>query len=90
MNQRRDLESFYRKLFGKQMVSPTITYDKRKTYIPIRINDLKFQVDYVTPEKNFEGNVLAPTDTDLYDIILKHKEIKMVSDGRGINGIEVF
>ena len=61
-----------------------------KTYYPIQIIDSRFQVDYVTPKeiKPFEEYDENPFITKLYVIIIKHREIKKVSDGNNISGIE--
>ena len=56
-----------------------------KTFNPIQVIDLKFQIDYITRKKEQEN---TPENTNLYIIFIKHKEIKMVSDGNKITGNE--
>ena len=62
-----------------------------KNYYPIQIIDLRFQVDHISPNKirlfqEYDDN---PTNTNLYTTLIKHREIKMISDGNKIIGDEV-
>ena len=63
-----------------------------KTFYPIQVIDLRFQIDYVTPKKNrlVEEYENAPENTNFYVILLKHREINIVSDGNKITGIELI
>ena len=63
-----------------------------KTFYPIQIIDLRFQIDYVTPQKIrlFEEYENAPDNTIIYVILIKHREINMVSDGNKITGIDLI
>ena len=63
-----------------------------KTFYPIQIIDLRFQIDHVTPKKIrlFEEYEDAPDNTNLFVILIKHREINMVSDGNKITGIELI
>ena len=62
-----------------------------KTFYPIHVFDLKFQFANITPTKIrlFEEYENAPDNTNLYVLLIKRKEIKMVSDGNKITGIEL-
>ena len=51
LDQNRDLKLFYKEYVGKPMFSPLITYDKMKDCYPFQINDLRFQVDHLSPKK---------------------------------------
>ena len=63
-----------------------------KTFYPIQVIDLKFQIDYIAPKKIslFEEYEDAPENTKLYVILIKYREINMVSDGNKITGIELI
>ena len=63
-----------------------------KTFYPIQVVDLRFQHVYITPKRKryFEKYGTAPDHTNLYVILIKHNEIKMVSDGNKITGIELI
>ena len=54
-----------------------------KTFYPIQVIDLRYQNDYVTPKKIrlFMEYENAPENTSFYVILIKHREINMVSDG---------
>ena len=74
LNQYIYVELFYEEYVGEQLLSFTVTYDKMNTYYPI-----------LQRLEEYDEN---PTDTILYVILIKHGEIKMVSDGIKISGIE--
>ena len=61
-----------------------------KTFYLIQVVDLRFQIHYITPKKItlFEEYENAPENTNLYVILMKHREINMVSDGNKKTGIE--
>ena len=91
LEQYKDLKLFYNEYVGDQLLSPTIAYDKMKTYYPIQIIDLRFQVDHIFPKKFrlFEEYDPNPVNTNLYVILIKHREFKMISDGYKIISVEV-
>ena len=91
LDQYRDIKLFYREYVGDQLLSPNISYDKMKNYYPIQIIDLRFQVDHISPKKfrHFEECDDNPTNTNLYIFLIKHREIKMISDGTKIISVEV-
>ena len=62
-----------------------------KTFYPIQVIDLRFKIDYITPKKirllqEYEN---APENTNFHVILIKQREINMVSDGNKITGIEL-
>ena len=63
-----------------------------KAFYPIQVNDLRFQIDYITPKeiRLFEDFENAPENTNSYVILIKHRESKMVSDGNKITGTELI
>ena len=91
LEQYKDIKLFYKKYFGDQLLSPIITYNKMKDYYPIQTIDLRFQVDHISPKKTrlFEEYNLNPANTNLYVILIKHREIKMISDGNKIISVEI-
>ena len=62
-----------------------------KTYYPIQLIDLRFQVDYITPKKIelFDEYDENPNDANLRVKLVKHRENKVVSDGNKISAISV-
>ena len=63
-----------------------------KTYYPIQIIDLPIQIDHISPKKNrlFEKYDENPVNNILFVILIKHREIKMISDGSKILRVEVI
>ena len=91
LDQYRDLKLIYKEYVGDQLLSPIISYEKMKKYYPIQIIDPRFQVDHISPKKirlfeEYDDNL---TNTILDDILIKHREIKMISDGNKIISVEV-
>ena len=74
------------------MLHPFISYLDIKTFYPNQVIDLEFQIDYITPKKNrlFEGYENTPENTNLYVILIKHRQINLVSDGNKNTGIELI
>ena len=63
-----------------------------KDYYPSEIIDLGFQVDHKSPKINrfFQVYDDNPLNTILYEILIKHREIKMISDGSKSFSVEVI
>ena len=62
-----------------------------KNIILFKYLHLRFQVGHISPKKiglveEFDDN---PTYTNLYIILIKHREIKLISDGNNIISAEV-
>ena len=91
LDQYRDLKKIYEEYNGESLLHPFISYLDMKTFYPIQVIDLRFQVDYITSKKIrlFEEYENAPENTNSYVILIKHREINMVSDGNRITGIEL-
>ena len=73
-------------------MNPFIKYDDVKNIYPIQVIDLRFQVDYINPKKIqlFEEYRADPANARLYLILIRHREIKMISDGNKITEIQVI
>ena len=54
-----------------------------KNFYPIQVIDLKFQVDHITPKKLqlFEEFCEDPDNERLFIILIRHRQIEMISDG---------
>ena len=63
-----------------------------KTYYPIQVIDLRFQVDYLTPKKIwlFEEYDEKPTNIKLYVKLSEHREIKNASGRKQIVELNLF
>ena len=73
-------------------MNPFIKYDDVKNTYPIQVIDLRFQVDHINPKKIqfFEEYRADPANARLFLILIRHREIKMVSDGNKITEIQVI
>ena len=63
-----------------------------KNFYPIQVIDLRFSVDHITPKKIqlFEEYRNDPANARLFLILIRHREIKMISDGNKITEIQVI
>ena len=92
LDQYRDLNLICKDYNGESLLNPFASYPDMKTLYPIQVVDLRFQNHYITAKKirHFENYENAPENTNLYVILIKHKETKMVSEGNKITGIELL
>ena len=62
LDQYEDLKLFYKEYNGESILHPFISYLDTKTFYPIQVIDLRFQIDYITPKKYrlFEDYENAP------------------------------
>ena len=65
LDQYRDLKLFYKEYNDESLLYPFTSYLDMKTFNPIQVIDLRFQIDYITPEKTrlFEKYENAPENT---------------------------
>ena len=63
-----------------------------KHLYPIQITDLRFQVGHVTPKKIelFEEFSQDPANERLFIILVRHRQIEMISDGNKIIEVKVL
>ena len=83
LDQKRDLQPFNREYVGEQLLNPYIRYTDMKNFYPVQVIDLRFQVDYITPKKIqlFEKISKNPDSERLFVILIRHRQIEMISDG---------
>ena len=55
-----------------------------KKFYPIQVVDLRLQVDHITPKKIhlFEEFSENPDNERLFIILIRHRQIEMISDGK--------
>ena len=92
LDQYRDLKLFYKEYLGESLLSPSISYPDMKDLYPIQITDLRFQVDHITPKKIqlFEEFSEDPAFERLFFILVRHRQIEMISDGNKIIEVKVI
>ena len=63
-----------------------------KNKYPIQVIDLRFQVDHINPKKIqlFEENRGATNNARLFVISIRHREIKMISDGNKFSEVNII
>ena len=92
LDQYKDLKTFYKEYLGEELLQPYITYPDMKYLYPIQITDLRFQVDHITPKKIqlFEEISEDPANERLFIILVRHRQIEMISDGNKIIEVKVI
>ena len=92
LNQYRDLKAFFQEYVGEPILSLFINYANLKNFYPIQVIDLRFQVDHISPKKIqlFEECRVAPANARLFVTLIKHRQIKMISDGHKITQVKVL
>ena len=94
LDQYRDLKSFYQEYVGEQLMSPFVSYTDLKNKYPIQVIDLRHQIDHISPKKIqlFKEYKNDPVDNikRLYVILIRHKQIEMISDGKKFIEVKVI
>ena len=92
LDQYRDLKLFYKEYVGEDLMNPYISYPNMKYLYPIQITDLRYQVDHLTPKKIqlFEEFSEDPANERLFIILVRHRQIEMISDGNKIIEVKVI
>ena len=73
-------------------MQPYITFPDIKYFYPIQITDLRHQVDHLTPKKIqlFEEFAENPANERLFIILVRHRQVEMISDGYKIIEVKVI
>ena len=92
IDQYKDLKLFYKKYVGEELLNPFISYPDMKTKYPIQVIDLRFQADHITPKKIqlFEEYRVDPAKARLYVILIRRREIELISDGNKIIEVKII
>ena len=86
MDQDRDVKVFSKEYVGEELLSPFINYPVMNYFYLIQVIDLGFHVDRITPEKIqfFQEYRADPANGRICEILIRHKEIEIVSDGNKV------
>ena len=92
IQQYKDLNLFLREYKGEPILKPLISYPDMKTKYPIEILDLRHQSDHITPEKI---QILHEFGTDpdnarMFVILIRRREIELISDGNKLIEVKVI
>ena len=75
-------------------MNPFLSYINMKNEYPIKVIDLRHQIDHISPKKIqlFEEYKNDPVYANkrLYVIPIRHKQIEMISDGNKFIGVKVI
>ena len=83
IQQYKDLKIFYREYIGEPIINPFISYLDMKTKYPIEILDLRHQSDHIEPKKIqlFLKYGTDPDNASMFVILIRRREIELISDG---------
>ena len=85
IEQYKDLKIFFKEYIGEPLLSPFISYTDMKSKYPFEILDLRHQPDHITPKKiqlfQEYGGEDDPDNARLFLILIRRREIELVSDG---------
>ena len=92
LDQYRDLKLFYEEYVGEELLQPYITYPNMKSLYPIRRTHLRHQVDHITPKKIqlFIEMDADPDNERLFVILVRHRQLEMISDGKKVIEVKVI
>ena len=92
IEQYKDLKLFFKENIGEQLRSPFISYPDMKTKYPIEIIDLRQQSDHITPKKIqlFLEYGADPENARFFLILIRRREIELISDGNKLIEIKII
>ena len=92
IKQYKDLKIFFKEYIGEELMSPFIPYPDMKTKYPIEIIDLRHQSDHITPKKIqlFLEYTTDPENAKFYLILIRRREIELISDGNKLIEVKVI
>ena len=88
----RDLKLLFKEYIGEELMRPFISYPDMKTKYPIEIIDLKHQSDHITRRKIqlIQDYSADPENTKFYLILIRRREIELISDGNKLIDVKVI
>ena len=92
VDQYRALKIFYKEYVGEELPNPFNTYPDMKNKYPFQLIGLRFQVDHISSKKmklfeEYRGVINKPR---LFIMLIRHGEIKMLSDGNKTTDVSVI
>ena len=92
IEQYKDLKLFFKEYIGEQLLSPFISYPDIKTKYPIEIIDLRHQADHIAPKKIqlFLEYGDDPDSARFFLILIRRREIELISDGNKLIEIKII
>ena len=94
IEQYKDLKLFFKEYIGEPLLSPFISYTDMKSKYPIEIIVLRHQPDHITPKKiqllQEYGGEDDPDNARLFLILIRRREIELISDGNKLIEINIL
>ena len=96
IDQYRDLKLFYKEYVGEELLNPFVSYPDMKSKYPIQVIDLRFQPDHITRKKiqlfkEYRGEPANnPNNARLYVILIRRREVELISDGNKLIEVKVI
>ena len=92
IQQYNDIKLLFHDYIGERLLQPVVSYPDIRTKYPIDIIDLRRQSDHITPRKIqfFLNYSTDPDNARLFLIIIRRREIKLISDGNKQLEVKVF
>ena len=88
----KHLKLFFKEYIGEQLMNPFISYPDMRTKYPIQIIDLRHQSNHITPQKIqlFQEYSVDPKKAKFYLIMIRRREIELISDGKKLIEIKII
>ena len=92
IEQNKDSKLFFKEYIGEEQMRPFISYHDMKTKYPIQIIDLRHQTDYISSKKIqvFQEYIDDPGNANFYLILVRRREIELISDGNKLIEIKII
>ena len=92
IEQNKDLKIFFKEYIGEELMTPFSSYTDMKTKYPIELIDLRHLSDHITPEKNqhFMEYDADPGNARFFLILIKRRELELISDGNKLIEVRVI
>ena len=92
IQQNKHLKIFFHEYIGERFLQPLISYPDMKSKYPIEIIDLRHQTDHITPKKTqiFHEYATDPDNGRLFLILIRRREVELISDGNKLIEVKVI
>ena len=92
IQQHKDLNLCWKEYIGEPILNPFISYTDMKTKYPIEIIDLRHQSGHITPKKIqlLHEYGTEPDNARLFIILIRRREIELISDGNKLIEVKVI
>ena len=87
VDQYHDLKLIFKEYLGEALLNPFINYIDMRNRYPIQVIDLRYPVDHINPKK---FNCINTIDARLFMIVIRQKEIKVISDGNKFTEVTII